>query len=157
MAIESAIPVVRAFAILHLMATSQFTLGPTPPDGRPLDLWIQHLAGFIVFEDVRGYALSRMDPDLGQQARVAAVKAVDDAVYGLMMILDGVTGAVRDDGRRVELDCVVRLVDQAETVYELALSQGDGMSTRYHGWIDGDFGDRPVVMDGDGADGLNRR
>ena len=51
-------------------------------------MWVQNVSGFILFEDVRGYAMSRLDPALDSSAQTAAIKAIDDAVYGLMMVLD---------------------------------------------------------------------
>lgn len=74
------------------MSSSDFILGPQPASDRHRELWLQRAAGFIFFEDVRGYAAGRLDPTLDEAARTAALKAIDDAVYGLMMIFDGVTG-----------------------------------------------------------------
>jgi hypothetical protein len=127
------------------MATWEFNLGPTPEEGRRRELWLQHVAGFILFQDVRDYAVSRLDPALDEPARAAAVKAIDDAVYGLVMVLDGVTGRVGDEDRHVEFDAVVRLVERDVVVTEQSLFHGDGMCMGYHLWMEGDFGDDPVA------------
>ena len=64
------------------MATHEKTL-TLPPDGeRDLELWIQHAAGLIIFEDVRNYAVEQLDGNLGEDARSAALKAIDHACMG---------------------------------------------------------------------------
>jgi len=55
----------------------------------------------LSFEDVRRYAIERIDPQLSADARAAAEKGIDDAVYGLMMIIDGVTGGISNANRSV--------------------------------------------------------
>ena len=76
------------------MSTSGFVLGLPPSSQRRRELWLQHAAGFILFEDVRNYAIERLDRALDATARAAALKAIDDAVYGLMMVIDGVSGGL---------------------------------------------------------------
>ncbi len=46
------------------MATWRHELVDPPADPRARTLWLQHGAGFIVFEDVRRYAMERIDPTL---------------------------------------------------------------------------------------------
>ena len=62
-----------------------------------------------------------------------------------MMVIDGVSGAVRDGARALELDVRVRLREGDAIVGELPLSEGDGMCMGYHSWLNGDFGDDPVA------------
>ena len=129
------------------MATSDFTLATAPSDTRELQLWLQHAAGFILFQDMREYALSQIDPDLSAAANIAARKAIDDSVYGLMMILDGVTGGLANQRNRVNLRVAVELLDcdSQQTVSAIDLADGDGMCMGYHGWREGDFGETPLV------------
>ncbi len=54
----------------------------------------------ILFEDVRAYALEQIDPKLPPDVRAAAEKSIDDAVYGLMMVIDGVNGFLRNANAR---------------------------------------------------------
>jgi len=132
------------------MATWQYQLASPPTEPRTLELWLQHAAGRIFFEDMRDYALQRIDPQLAPNARVAVEKGIDDAVYGLMMILDGVTGALSNATHRVELGVTVRLVEAqapGKVVAELDLAQGDGMCMGYHGWREGNFGDDPITRE----------
>ena len=133
------------------MATWQYQLSEPPSDARSRELWMQHAAGFIIFEDVRRYAMEQIDPALAGEARVAAQKAIDDAVYGLMMVIDGVSGGVSNARHTVFIDFIVRLKEcgestAAEKQSTIDLREGDGMCMGFHGWREGDFGDAPVVV-----------
>ena len=130
------------------MATWQYELVDPPSEPRALELWLQYAAGFIVFEDVRRYAIERIDLGLSAEAVLAAKKGIDDAVYGLMMVIDGVTGDLHGRGRMLSLRTTVRLErsDTGEVIDALDLAEGDGMCMGYHGWVNGDFGDDPVVQ-----------
>jgi hypothetical protein len=131
------------------MSTSDFELAMPPSGVRERELWLQHAAGFIVFEDARRYALARLDPTLDDRAREAAARAIDDSLYGVMMIADGVTGALRSEEHRVQLRLTVELsglVDGKETVEQrLDLRDGDGVCMGFHGWRGGDFGSAPIA------------
>ena len=132
------------------MATHNYQLAGPPESERARELWLQHAVGFIVFEDIRRYALEQIDPQLSPEARQAVQKGIDDAVYGLMMVIDGVTGALSNDSERVELSIVARHVTKDEKqgsdlINELDLARGDGMCMGYHGWLEGDFGADPVA------------
>jgi hypothetical protein len=130
------------------MSSSDFVLGPAPT-GRRRELWLQHAAGFILFEDVRGYAIENLDPTLDEAARAAALKAIDDTVYGLMMVIDGVTGSLVNAEYALSLRTIVRLTKRGtepdECIDQLDLFHGDGMCMGFHGWLEGDFGKDPVV------------
>jgi hypothetical protein len=127
------------------MATSEFELVEPPTAPRARELWLQHAAGFILFEDVRRYAVERLDPALDATARSAALKAIDDAVYGLMMVIDGVTGALRKHDTSVSLSMSVRLQQGEDILQEMDLLDGDGACMGYHSWREGDFGQHPVA------------
>jgi len=127
------------------MATDKFVLASPPSEPRALELWLQHAAGLVLFEDVRGYALARLDPEQEASTREAAIKAIDNAVYGLMMVIDGVTGTLRGGEYRIDLRMNVRLSRGSELIQQLDLFDGDGMCMGYHRWIRGDFGDDSVV------------
>jgi hypothetical protein len=107
---------------------------------------MQHAAGFILFEDVRGYALSRLDPNLSPSERSAAVTAIDETLYGLMMVLDGVTGALRDSERSIITKTVIQLRDGDAVLAEVDASNDDGMCMGHHGWMEGDFGANRVAI-----------
>jgi hypothetical protein len=122
---------------------------PTKPRAR--ELWLQHAAGHILFEDVRRYAVEKVDPALSADARAAAENGIDDALYGLMMVIDGVTGSIRSDRHLVCIEFFVRLIERLNdrdvgVLSEVDLKNGDGMCMGYHGRREGDFGEDAVVV-----------
>jgi hypothetical protein len=130
------------------MSTSDFILGPLPTSERRRELWIQHAVGFILFEDVRGLAIRRLDANLDATARAAALKAIDDTVSGMMMVIDGVSGGLRNSEYVVHLQtkaCLTRIAS-GNVTYSLDLSKGDGFCMGYAGWLEGDFGKDPVAI-----------
>jgi hypothetical protein len=131
------------------MSTSDFELAPAPDEPRERELWLQHAAGFILFEDARRYALARVDGTLDDAAKQAASRAIDDALYGLMMIIDGVTGELRNAELSLNLQVIARLERRVEgrreLVEQLDLRDGDGMCMGFHAWREGDFGAKPVT------------
>jgi hypothetical protein len=141
------------------MATWQYELLAPPSEQRARELWLQHAAGFIFFEDVRRYAVESIEPNVSDEARAAAKKAIDDAVYGLMMVIDGVSGGISNEKYNVFVDFVVRLAERHDSIddgvmSEVDLRHGDGMCMGYHGWLKGDYGKHPVAVarpaEGDG-------
>lgn len=129
------------------MEAWQLELSTPPQADRAVELWLQHAVGRILFEDVRGYAMEHVDPTLSDEARAAVQKSIDDALYGLMMVFDGVSGTLSNEAQRVELAVQARLVDRrsGNVVVALDLKDGDGMCMGYHGWLQGDFGRDPVT------------
>ena len=133
------------------MATWQHELVDPPAEPRARELWLQHATGFILFQDVRRYAMERVDPALPEGVRAAVQKGVDDAVYGLMMVIEGVTGGLSNARHTVSIDFIARLatrgdLGQGGVLSEVNLRQGDGMCMGYHGWLGGDFGKHPVAV-----------
>jgi hypothetical protein len=90
-------------------------------------------------------AISRIDPALSEPEHNAALKAIDDTMYGLMMVLDGVAGSLGDFERRLRIDAVIRLTAEGEVLAEEIVSEGDEMCMGYHMWIEGRYGDDPVA------------
>lgn len=130
------------------MSTDQYELAAVPANPRRRELWLQHAAGFILFENVRKHALGEIDQNASTEARQAAEKAVDDCMYGLMMLVDGVYGGLRNRDHEIELRMVTRLVRRGDdkTAQELDLRDGDGVCIGFHGWQQGDFGDDPIAL-----------
>jgi hypothetical protein len=130
------------------MATHHYALTDPPNDQRGRELWLQHGAGFILFQDIRQYAIDRIPASYDALQREAAMKGIDDAVYGLMMVIDGVTGGLSNEKFRLSLQTRGQLqtVGDGSLVRELDLFKGDGMCMGYHMWKDDDFGRvRPAV------------
>jgi hypothetical protein len=135
------------------MAASEHKLSSVPKDKRARELWIQHAAGFILFEDARGHAREKIDPRLKPEVRAAVEKGIDDALYGLMRIVDGVSGRLSNATNEVHLAMLVRHVRQrangdSEVVEEVDLAYGDGMCMGMAGWVEGDFGEHPPAKPG---------
>ena len=129
------------------MATHEKTLTQPPSGERERELWIQHAAGLILFEDVRNSAIEQLDDDLSSEARATALNAIDDALYAMMSVIDGVAGHLENDEYRVNLAVMVQLTDleAEEIINEFDLADGDGMCMGFHGWKDGDFGKNPPI------------
>lgn len=132
------------------MATWQQELVDPPTELRARELWLQHAAGFIIFEDVRRYAAERIDPAIPDDVRAAVQKGIDDAVYGLMMVIEGVSGGLSNAGHTVSIHFIARLAARGSSgsgvLSEVDLRHGDGMCMGYHGWVEGDFGKHPVAV-----------
>jgi hypothetical protein len=129
------------------MSTVDFVLGPAPSPDRHRELWLQQAAGFILFEDMRGYAIEQLDPGLDETARKAALKAIDDTVYGLVMVLDGVSGSLSNAEHSVRLQAKVCLESKSDgLIASVDLFHGDGMCMGFHFWREGDFGKDPVAV-----------
>lgn len=130
------------------MTASDFRLTTPPSDSRERELWLQHAVGFMLCKDVREYALSQMDPTLSDEAKAAAIKGINDTMYGMMMVLDGVTGTFGNASMRVNLRATAEVLDNEsdEVMESLDLQDGDGMCMGYHGWIVQDFGDPPPFI-----------
>jgi hypothetical protein len=133
------------------MASYEHELSSPPSNARSRELWVQHAAGFILFEDSRAYAVQQIDPALTSEARAAVLEGIDHALYGLMMIIDGVSGTLANARNQVQLAMIVRHLardasGETRVVSELDLADGDGMCMGFHGWRENDFGEhRPVA------------
>jgi len=49
-------------------------------------------AGFIIFQGMRNYAIDRIPLDTDEETKEKIIGGIDDCIYGLMMIMDSVTG-----------------------------------------------------------------
>ncbi len=131
------------------MATFEYTLSEPPSKSRARELWLQHAAGFILFEDARNYAISKIPKGTGQKTKEKIIEGIDDSIYGLMMIFDGVSGSLRSPDYQVTLDTSANLIKVTDTEEEIIdsvkLQSGDGMCIGYHGWLEEDFGTNPII------------
>lgn len=133
------------------MATFNYTLANPPGDGRERDLWLQHAAGFTIMENVRQEAIRQLPSTLSDDARAAALDAIDATIYQLMALIDGVSVGLRNDVYSIDLRMLAQLRrwDSAsntnDIVEQMDLRDGDGMSIGVHGWMEGDYGRTPIV------------
>ena len=83
--------------------------------------------------------------ELASDVKVEIIKGINNAIYGLMMIFDGVSGNLKGSEYSVKLEAKVVLSKKNESgkdteVDQIDLNKGDGMCVGYHGWLEGDFG-----------------
>ena len=132
------------------MTTFNLKLDECPTEARSREMWLQHAAGLIIFEDARQYAIDKIDKTLDDEVRAEIVKGIDNAIYGLMMIFDGVSGHLKGSEYSVELETSAVLSKNNENGKDIVIDQvdlkkGDGMCVGYHGWLEGDFGKDLIV------------
>lgn len=126
--------------------------GPGPYSSWPPDeggRWVRagNAFGRHVMAAARDYAVGRLPPDATPDQRRLAETAALDAVYGVMMLLDGVADSAIDDAHRAEYVLLARVLreDRDEPVEEIELAPGgDGLCMGFHGWAAGDFGPSPA-------------
>jgi len=126
-------------------AFRNFALATVPTEPAALDLWLQHAAGFILFEKVRAAGLATLEANAPKEIRAAVELAVDATVYALMMQIDGVSGGLRGAEAEIALTFGVDLIKDDTVVANVDLRNGDGMCMGFHSWVDGDFGSDAVV------------
>ena len=80
------------------MATWEHELADPPSEPRALELWLQHAAGFIVWEDVRKYAREQVNPVLPAEVRTAVEKGGTSRKRCVREAMGRAGGAVRCEG-----------------------------------------------------------
>lgn len=100
-----------------------FQLTDPPKEERSRELWMQHAAGFIIFEDIRKYALDRIPEDADEATKEMIRKGIDDTLYGLMMIMDGVTGTLSNNEYSIGLDTKILLERDGEVMQEISINR----------------------------------
>ena len=118
-----------------------YKLSDPPNDERARELWLQHAAGFIIFQEMREYAIDRIPGETDDKTRKMIITGIEDTIYGLMMIMDGVTGILMNDEYGVTIENIIKLQKNNETIQEINTFNGDGMCMAFHGWKENDFGD----------------
>jgi hypothetical protein len=107
------------------MGTVPFSEWPTDPHAR----WIEagNTFGRHLIAAARDYALGRIAETAAAETRAAAEKAALDAIYGMMMLLDGVADARIDEAHRVEyaLFARIRKAGQRDPVEQFELAPED--------------------------------
>lgn len=127
-----------------------YKLTNPPEEERARELWLQHAAGFILFRDMREYAIDQIPDSTDDQTKKIIIKGIDDSIYGLMMIMDGVTGSLTNNEYTVNIDSIIKLEKNGETILEINTLRGAGMCMGFHGWKENEFGEkdtRPVIKE----------
>ena len=106
--------------------------------------WIRagHTFGRHLMAAARDYAISRMSKTMTLEERRVAEKAALDAIYGMMMLLDGVANSDLDKDHVVQYVLSAQVIDNGSKVpveeFELA-PNGDGLCMGFHAWTAGEF------------------
>ena len=91
----------------------------------------------------RKYAFGCIPKSTDLKTTEIAQKAALDAIYGTMMLLDGVSDTKIDAEHQAEyvLHSRIRRTDTGEMLEEFELApDGDGLCMGFHGWVAGGFG-----------------
>lgn len=120
-------------------------LSNPPLDKRDRELWMQHGAGYMVFENIRKYAINKIPSEADNILREAHIKAIDNTIYGMMMQMDGIFGSLENENYRLALQTNIVLYKDEEVIEKLNTLDGDGMCMGFHGWIENDFGSDEIV------------
>ncbi len=128
-----------------------YSLTQPPEDERARELWMQHAVGFIVFQDMRAYAIQRIPSDIDDTTKEKIIQGIDDTLYGLMMIMDGVSGSLHNEeySLRIDTNIILAKPNERKNITQLNTVDGDGMCMGFHGWKEGDFGEDAIVVGAD--------
>jgi len=117
-----------------------------PTDERARELWLQHAAGFIIFEDMRKYADENIPEGIDEKTRIQIKEGIDNTIYGLMMIMDGVTGSLSNENYKIHFETKIILKKNGKVIQEIDTFEGDGMCMGFHSWKEGNFGDDELFV-----------
>lgn len=121
-------------------------LANPPSNERDRVLWMQHGAGYIIFENIRKYAIDRIPAEIDEILREAHLKAIDNTIYGMMMQMDGIFDPLENENYRLALHTHIVLYKDEDVIEEINTHDGDGMCMGFHGWIENDFGSDEIVV-----------
>ncbi|MBS9774562.1 MAG: hypothetical protein KGV59_05330 [Tenacibaculum sp.] len=117
------------------------TLKNPPENKENRELWLQNVAGVLIFNNIREYAISRINKEITKEQKSEIIKGIDDAIYGLMMMMDGVTGELKNEKYSVRIEHKIILEEYEKRILELNTLNSDGMCMGFHAWKENDFGE----------------
>jgi hypothetical protein len=120
-------------------------LASPPADDRGRELWLQHAAGYIIFRDMKEYAVNNIPDGTTESTKEKIIQGIEDAIYGLMMIMDGVVGTLQNGEYTVSIENNILLEKDGQVIQKINTLNGDGMCMGFHDWRAGDFGEDDVV------------
>jgi hypothetical protein len=108
--------------------------------------WIAaaNTCGHHLMTAARDYALQRVPATASREACELVQKAALDAIYGMMMLFDGMASTEVGPDYRVEYVLLsrIRSTESDAVLEQIELTpDGDGLCMGYHGWVAGDFGE----------------
>jgi hypothetical protein len=123
----------------------KFEIGQLPEDEHAHLIHLSNAFGRLLFDVVRAPARegAKSIPD---SCRPSVESLLDDQLYAVLQMLDGVTMPLGNDQIRAEFVLKARLRDRSDlsAVEEVELGpNGEGFCMGFQGWRDGDFGAVP--------------
>lgn len=103
-----------------------------------------HSFGHLLLTHARDQAVAQIPKESSAETREIATKAAVDALYNVMMILEGVVGAPKSVDRSLEFALIARVRERAAPYavveqFELAPNGEEPACMGFHFWTDGDF------------------
>ncbi|MDP8171250.1 hypothetical protein QJU96_08120 [Pasteurella skyensis] len=118
-----------------------------PQDPRDRELWLQNAVGILLFKNIRDYAINKISKNVTIEQKKEIIQGIDNAVYGLMMVMDGVTGELKNENYTVRIENKMLLEENGERILEIDTLDSDGMCMGFQSWKENDFGDFEIVCD----------
>ena len=112
----------------------------TDQNGRWRDAF--HTFGHLLLSHAKNEALSKLPETASVESKEIADKAVTDALYNLMMILEGVVGAPIGDAQSIEFALIAKIrnsTDETIEQFELAPNGEEPACMGFHSWTSGSF------------------
>jgi len=114
----------------------------TDQNGRWRDAF--HTFGHLLLSHAKYEALSKLPETSSMESKEIADKAVTDALYNLMMILEGVVGTTIGDDQSIEFSLVAKIRNSRDEIveqFELAPNGEEPACMGFHSWTSGSFRD----------------
>jgi hypothetical protein len=112
----------------------------TDPNHRWRDAF--HTFGHLLMSHARDDAIGRIPAKATKETKEIAAKAAENALYNVMMILEGVVGVPSDGKHNLEFALMLRVKDRKDKLveeFELAPEGDEPACMGFHFWTDGDF------------------
>jgi hypothetical protein len=112
------------------------------PDHRWRDAF--HTFGYLLFDHALRSAVAEVPASATPETKAVAAKAATDALYNVMMILEGVVGAPGDDQHSIEFALTARVRNRESPYecveqFELAPNGNEPACMGFHLWAEGNF------------------
>lgn len=105
--------------------------------------WIDaaNIFGAQLFTTAREEQISNLSESLTERERTIAVESIDNTLYAVLMMLDGVADLKLDSKHSTEYSLMQRVFDEeSKLVSEIELApNGDGLCMGFHDWKANEF------------------
>lgn len=120
-------------------------LANPPENNEHRELWMQHAAGYIIFQNIRNYAIGKIPKQADSDIEQLCKEVIDHAIYGMMMQIDGVFDDLENQEYRLALQNHIVLYQNNKVLIDLNLLHSDGMCMGFHDWKEQDFGEHQIT------------